>query len=288
MDASSWRANPLGLDAEAWQTFSAAKQVVLVARHGDREDYASPAWAERMRLMGYADRDPPLSRLGHEQSRSLGEALRLAAERRPDDSRRIASSPYLRCLQTADHCARAIGAKVLEIDAGLAEVWHRPSYVPSLAERFRYFPRISLGANYQSPDDDDDDQAGDEHFPSGYLSRVGAFARRLVTRLDADTRPSLTLLVSHAASVALVASLADQPLDSSLAFAPVGLYVLVRQQPRQPFLVLRSGHDNGPYVTVTSHSTPPCALFTPDVLAQIADDDDGGEFPPKLFPDDRP
>lgn len=236
--------------------FAEARQVVMVTRHGDRHDYAHPQWRETMREVCGRDhpvRDPPLSSLGHEQALAFTRALTNAG--RP--CTRVISSPYLRCIQTAVGSARSSGVK-LELDPGIAEVWHKPRYVAPLAERYRYFPEIDL----QSPRQENE-RTTEEQFPDEYLERIDAYVDRLIHVLDRDNSDrSTTLLVSHAASVAIVARLARVPLDQSLAFAPCGCYVLARDRPDQPFDILRRGDSNQPYVHSNSDTTTTCAMFS--------------------------
>lgn len=242
--------------ADQRRRFSEARQVVIVARHGDRHDYANPEWQETLRQVCGPNtqvRDPPLSALGHRQALALTRALSEAE--RP--CTRIVSSPYLRCIQTAVGTARSCGIK-LELEAGIAEVWHRPIYVASVSERFRYFPEIDTTSTWDTEDD-----GTEEQFPEEYLNRIGKFVDNLVKHLDADSiQKSTTLLVSHAASVALVSRLAQVPLDQSLAFAPAGCYVLARDCAGEPFSIVRRGDTNGPYVEENSSSTAPCAMFS--------------------------
>ena len=76
-----------------------ATQWLLLVRHGDRQDYANPAWRARITALGRYPRDPPLSTLGHRQARQLGAAAAATLKRR-GGAVRVLSSPYLRCLQT--------------------------------------------------------------------------------------------------------------------------------------------------------------------------------------------
>ena len=87
-----WRAATLGAEGNE------AQWLVLV-RHGDRQDYATPAWRQRIMALGRYPRDPPLSTLGHRQARQLGAAAAATLGRR-GGTVRVLTSPYLRCLQT--------------------------------------------------------------------------------------------------------------------------------------------------------------------------------------------
>ena len=74
-------------------------QWLVLVRHGDRQDYATPAWRARIQALGRYPRDPPLSTLGHRQARQLGAAAAATLGRR-GGAVRVLTSPYLRCLQT--------------------------------------------------------------------------------------------------------------------------------------------------------------------------------------------
>ena len=76
-----------------------ATQWLVLVRHGDRQDYATPTWRNRIQALGRYPRDPPLSTLGHRQARQLGAAAAATLGRR-GGTVRVLTSPYLRCLQT--------------------------------------------------------------------------------------------------------------------------------------------------------------------------------------------
>lgn len=85
-------------------------QIVWLARHANRQDFADPDWAAT------ADRphDPGLSPNGIDQAKQLG---RRVATLGVD---RIVSSPYLRTVQTAHHIATVTGHDVV-LEPGLGE-----------------------------------------------------------------------------------------------------------------------------------------------------------------------
>ena len=114
-------------------------QWLVLVRHGDRHDYATPAWKERIQALGRYPRDPPLSTLGHRQARQLGTAAAATLKRR-GGTVRVLSSPYLRCLQTITPLCDALDVP-LELYPEIAEVLHHPRNVAPYSERFQYFPR---------------------------------------------------------------------------------------------------------------------------------------------------
>ena len=78
---------------------------VLVVRHadaGDRERWTRP------------DEERPLSKKGHKQAAGLVERLK------PYAIRHVATSPYVRCRQTLEPLAAALGLPLVEVDV-LAE-----------------------------------------------------------------------------------------------------------------------------------------------------------------------
>src|SRR5688572_23782363 len=84
-----------------------------LVRHGNREDFVNPDWA----ATATRPQDPGLSPDGFEQAKAVG--ARLEGE----GIRRIFTSPYLRCAQTAHLIAKQIVAPV-HIEPGLGELHH--------------------------------------------------------------------------------------------------------------------------------------------------------------------
>ena len=102
-------------------------QWLVLVRHGDRQDYATPEWRQRIQALGRYPRDPPLSTLGHRQARQLGAAAAATLKRR-GGTVRVLSSPYLRCLQTITPLCDALDVP-LELYPEIAEVLHHPRNV---------------------------------------------------------------------------------------------------------------------------------------------------------------
>lgn len=113
------------------------KQVVWIARHGNRQDFVDPNW----RAGAARPFDPGLSEDGILQAQRLGE--RLAGE----GIRYIFASPFLRTVQTAHYVAEEIGAPIY-IEPGIGE-WLNPEWFiegPTLYppnELVAQFPRIN-------------------------------------------------------------------------------------------------------------------------------------------------
>eukprot|EP01137_Pigoraptor_chileana_P007412 Opistho-2@52962 len=83
---------------------------VWITRHGERMDSIDEDWEET------AERpwDPPLTDRGKEQARLTGVFLR------DEGVSHVFSSPFLRCLQTADEIAKVLNVPVM-VENGLSE-----------------------------------------------------------------------------------------------------------------------------------------------------------------------
>ncbi|RJR39508.1 MAG: histidine phosphatase family protein [Desulfobacteraceae bacterium] len=101
-----------------------ADRTIFLARHGSRIDSEDPGWAERAEN----PYDPNLSVTGAHEAHLL--AQRMAGERISS----LYSSPYLRTVQTAHICAKALGLPV-RVEAGFGE-WLNPRW-------FTHRPRTS-------------------------------------------------------------------------------------------------------------------------------------------------
>jgi len=103
---------------------------VLVARHGERMDNVNPQWAR------FASRphDPPLTKRGRAQARNLGLALGRCGGDADNSAWRppqvLLSSPFIRCVQTADVIAETLGlgAGSICVEEGLCE---QPAAMPT-------------------------------------------------------------------------------------------------------------------------------------------------------------
>jgi broad specificity phosphatase PhoE len=159
-------------------------QTIWTARHANRQDFADPDWATT------ADRphDPGLSPDGHEQARQL--ARRIATL----DVDRIASSPFLRAVETAHAVAEATDQCVV-LEPGLGE-WYNPDWFESAPEPLspsRLASRFERVTSTASP-------CREPSYPESKhesLGRIGATARCLAERYDEET----LLLVGHGITV---------------------------------------------------------------------------------------
>lgn len=159
------------------------EQLVCIARHGDRLDFADPEW-HRTAARPW---DPPLSPLGVEQAEELGQRLTREAVAH------VFSSPFLRTAQTAQAVAQALGLPV-NIEPGLSE-WLSAEWFPeppellSLDRLAKEFPRIDP---LYAP------RGAAAHGETGEaaLARSGATVVRLVAEFAGNI-----VLIGHGASV---------------------------------------------------------------------------------------
>jgi len=157
--------------------------MILITRHGNREDFLDENWA----LTAERPHDPGLSPDGIVQARELG--VRLMMER----VNHIFSSPFLRTVETAHHIAEELDLPI-KIEHGLSE-WLNPDWFAAMPDWLpldvmaRRFPRIDM--NYRS--------AVEPSYPetneSKTFKRVATTVERLIDRFDDDF-----LLVAHGAS----------------------------------------------------------------------------------------
>lgn len=158
-------------------------RAVYLVRHGDRRDLADGTWSRS----AARPHDTPLSPTGIAQSRVL--ATRLRGAHIPH----VFSSPFLRCVQTADVVAEVL-ATTVKIEVGLSEwlssTWFsNPPETASLRELCSQFARIDPA--YVSRGTASYGESGEDA-----LRRSG----RTLIRLLSDFRGDL-LLVGHGASI---------------------------------------------------------------------------------------
>jgi broad specificity phosphatase PhoE len=156
---------------------------VWIARHASRLDFAEPAWAHSAPRPD----DPPLSPAGRREACAIARRL----EREP--IAHLFSSPFLRCVETAEPIAERLRLRI-RVEDGLSE-WLNREWFPrvpellSLEDLARRVPAIDLA--YGSRGAARHRESGEEA-----LARSGAVARRLVREFAGDL-----VLVGHGASV---------------------------------------------------------------------------------------
>jgi len=81
------------------------KQKLFLLRHGARVDAHNPNWRK------FAERpyDPPLAPYGYEQARMAADTIQEHLADRSHDEFCVLSSPFLRCVQTAEIVAGTLG-----------------------------------------------------------------------------------------------------------------------------------------------------------------------------------
>jgi broad specificity phosphatase PhoE len=162
---------------------SPKRQIVWIARHGNRLDFVDPDW------FSTAERpyDPPLSADGIVQARELAQRLQ------QENIAHIFASPFLRTVQTAFEVAQVLDLPI-KLEAGLSE-WLNPDWMTHQPQRLsiealaQQYPRIDR--RYQS------------RFVPQYpeseaqvMSRTATLAQQLVSEFTEDI-----LLIGHGASV---------------------------------------------------------------------------------------
>jgi broad specificity phosphatase PhoE len=157
-------------------------RALWIARHASRRDLDDPGWAPS----AVRPFDPPLSARGRREAAAMAE--RLAGE----GIRRLFSSPFLRCMETAAALAARLEL-VISVEPGLSEwlnaAWfEQPPRLLAPAELVRRFP---VDAGYRARGTARHGESGEEA-----LRRSGDTALRLAAEFDAGL-----VLVGHGASV---------------------------------------------------------------------------------------
>jgi broad specificity phosphatase PhoE len=165
-----------------------AGRVIWIARHASRLDFSDPEWAQG----SSRPHDPPLSPAGRLEAEAL--ACRLARA----SIAHLFSSPFLRCVETAQPVAARLGLPI-KIEPALSE-WLNRAWFPSfpdvlpVAELARRFPEVDRG--YAARGEARYGESGEEA-----LVRSAHAARRITREFAGDL-----LLVGHGASVLGAAS----------------------------------------------------------------------------------
>lgn len=164
--------------------------IVYLTRHGARIDSDDPQWLSKC-PHDRAD-DPHLSPGGQIGAAELARKMQELRAEAGWDALHVVSSPYVRCVETADAVARALGASV-KVEPGISEVnaSPRPGFLDAV-ELKRQFP--SVDATYTPVMNREDLSV---EYSDGACARRSADAARLVTeRLEEGP----VLFVGHGAS----------------------------------------------------------------------------------------
>ena len=186
---------------------------VWVVRHGDRFDFdvGKEAWEGLAQVVN----DPVLSDLGRLQAEQTAAAIYAAATAAGQPVTRVLTSPFVRCVQTADPIAGRFGTELLLDDSLFEVVWTKENF--SVTERAKYFPRISLA--YKS----EPRPEPEESFPAEAMLRYGRAAMTLSSKFPGEN----IVLVSHAAGVsAIVSALTNLSVKEIGPVAPASIFCL--------------------------------------------------------------
>lgn len=113
---------------------------VYLTRHGARIDTEDPRWLDR--CSHNRSDDPHLSRAGYASASELAKALHRVQKSGECQLMHIVSSPYIRCVETANAVAEALDLSI-KIEPGIAEVnsARNPGFLDA-SELKKQFPNI--------------------------------------------------------------------------------------------------------------------------------------------------
>jgi broad specificity phosphatase PhoE len=206
------------------------RQTVFVLRHGDRYDFSvgKEKWSEAAKRL----HDPPLSTdVGSAQIQDLFAYFRSLRASEPElNLKKVLTSPFLRCISTANPIAGAWDASLL-IEDSLWEIAYQNETMATALERACYYPCIDV--NYKScfrP-------KTDEEFPVGCMERFGRAAEAIEQRFlqGPDAETSLVICTHAAGVVTVVSALLRVSMDSFQPASPAALYRLERDSPQEPW-----------------------------------------------------
>jgi phosphohistidine phosphatase SixA len=225
---------------------------IFIVRHGDRLDYevGKDEWARLCR--GVGEFPPPgavvVVVMAYETAQAIGDSLIAANNNASNDNSNtgtpcrsidhVLTSPFLRCIQTANPIAGRLGLPLC-VDEALFEVPCRQEVLPPVSERCRYFPRISR--EYQSTFRPE----GIEEYPHDSLNRCGISGIELAKRFPGKN----IVLVTHAANVvAIAACLTGRTISTVPPASPCGIFRLDRIVPSTDTDAPAPSYSNPQYV----------------------------------------
>ncbi|KII93515.1 hypothetical protein PLICRDRAFT_673492 [Plicaturopsis crispa FD-325 SS-3] len=168
---------------------------IYIARHGYRLSWVTNTWKSVTGL----PRDPPLAAFGETQAKETAAYfLSLPENERPTV---IFSSPYYRCLQTAQPISQALNVPIF-VEHGLSE-WYSHA-----AEGTGLHPRPGSAKSLQAYFPEIDDTWSSVFYPprtgedvTEVHDRASAFLGALIPETERRFSPNRVLLVSHAATI---------------------------------------------------------------------------------------
>lgn len=203
-------------------------QFIFIIRHGDRWDYSHPEWLKTAQRKG----DPPLSTLGHQQSRETGSFLDsvFAEEGLSGDNITWLCSPFLRTIQTSNdmiNSFRKVDMDSVQIHPENS-VWELDGHdgklhacLPPIEERQIYFPRVNVGH----------ESLFTPSLPerrSEFLARCDRAVAALNSRFHFRPRTAIVIVSHAAACVGLARAAANATLQDLNPAGPCGIYRLTR------------------------------------------------------------
>lgn len=212
---------------------------LFIIRHGDRWDYQHPEWKKTAGRIG----DPPLSTLGHEQARQVGQFLdKLFAKEKIDSSQiTLLSSPFLRTVQTANELVGAMnninktcpsgvdGIKILpEYSVFEFDMWGQDlhSSLPDIEERKHYFPRLDNDYNTMFVPSLPEDKA---RFFQRCEDAMASITKEF--EINEGNRNRVIIVVTHAACcIGLVRAATGLHTSEINPASPCGIYQLTRKK----------------------------------------------------------
>ena len=111
---------------------------VYLVRHGERMDFNEkkewdPGWPKRAVSLGLNPQDAPLTERGHSQARETAELI-------GRNVKNVYTSPFLRCVQTAEAISKSLGCELTR-SADLTE-WMNPEWFRQ--EAYDFFEKKHL------------------------------------------------------------------------------------------------------------------------------------------------
>ncbi|KAJ9454736.1 Protein UBASH3A-like protein [Diplonema papillatum] len=127
-----------------------AHMALLIARHGEREDYVDTEGFYKSDWGVERPWDPKLTEEGKWQARELGKRVKLEVERRGlKPVTKVLTSPLVRCVQTAVEANKALGVEELCVEEGVVEAlcenWFRTWSVPGANAQWGGPPTCRMG-----------------------------------------------------------------------------------------------------------------------------------------------
>ena len=183
----------------------------------------------------------------HSTHTPLTPSTLLSLHKEPFLITKICTSPFLRCIETANPIAGAMELPLL-VENSLWEIIYTKEVLATLDERAGYFPRVDT--NYKSifkPEPD-------EGFPVQAMERYARAAHCIVNKFK-DERG--IVMCTHAAGVvSIVASLLDCSVGDVVSASPAGIFRLDRASKSSPWVLNKDCNGITSHLTELGRTTP--------------------------------